>query len=67
MRMKTTAAWILVGFGLLILGLMLSMFDLSKNGKPATFLTVVGLVYFGIGFVGSLVHDWHRDKRTDAE
>ena len=48
MRMKTTAAWIFVGFGLLMLGQMLSMFDLTKNGKLATFLTMVGLSTSGL-------------------
>ena len=62
MRMKTTAAWIFVGFGLLTLGLLLSMFDFTEEGKLATFLTVAGLVYFGIEFVGGLVHDWHRTR-----
>ncbi len=66
MRMKTTAAWIFVGFGLLTLGLLLSVFDFTEDGKLGTFLIAVGLVYFGIGFIGGLVHDWHRDKRTEA-
>ena len=48
MRMKTAAAWIFVGFGLLMLGLVLCKFDLTEDGKLAKFLTVVGLVYFAL-------------------
>lgn len=66
MRMKTIAAWIFVGFGLLILARFLSMFDLTEDGKLVTFLAVVGLVYSGIGFVSGFVRDWHMDKRTQA-
>jgi len=66
MRMKTIAAWLFVGVGLLILTRFLSMFDLTEDGKLVTFLTVVGIVYFGIGFVSGFVHDWHMDKRTQA-
>ena len=66
MRMKTTAGWIFVGLGLLTLGQLLSMFGLSEDGKLAAFLFMAGLVYFGIGFVGGLVDDLHRDKRTRA-
>ena len=66
MRTKTTAAWLFVGFAVLMLGVSLFMFDLTEDGKLATFLIVVGLVYFGIRFVGGLVHRWHRDKRIRA-
>jgi len=66
MRMKTIAAWIFVGFSLLILARFLSMFDLTEDGKLVTFLIVVGLVYSGIGFVSGFVHDRHMDKRTQA-
>ena len=45
---------------------LLSMFGLTEDGKLAAFLFIAGLVYFGIGFVGGLVHDLHRDKRTKA-
>ena len=67
MRIKTTAGWIFAGFGLLMLGQFLSMFGLAEDDKVAAFLFMVGLVYFGIGFVGRLVRDLHMDRRTRAQ
>ena len=49
MRMKTTAGWIFVGLGLLMLGQLLSMFGLTEDGKLAAFLFIAGLV---------LLRDW---------
>ena len=39
---------------------------LTEDGKLAAFLFMAGLVYFGIGLLGGLVHDLHRDKRARA-
>ena len=57
MRVETTTAWIFVGFGLLMIGTLLYMFEV--NGQLARFLGVVGLLHFGIGVVLSVVYDRH--------
>jgi hypothetical protein len=35
--------------------------------KLAKFVAVIGLVYFGIGVVLTLMHDQHMTKRTRAD
>jgi uncharacterized membrane protein YiaA len=43
-----------VGFCLLIVGTWLYLFEITQGGK---FLAVMGLVYFGISVVLTLIHD----------
>ena len=52
-----------VGFCLLIIGTWLLLFGVTEGGK---FLIVIGLIYFGIGAVLSVIHDRHMIKRTRA-
>jgi uncharacterized membrane protein YiaA len=52
-----------VGFCLLIVGTWLYLFEITQGGK---FLAVMGLVYFGISVVLTLIHDRHMAKRTRA-
>jgi hypothetical protein len=37
-----------------------------QAGKLAQFVAVMGLVYFGIGVVLTIMHDRHMIKRTRA-
>jgi hypothetical protein len=39
----------LVGFGLMIIGMLLYLFEVTAGGELAQFVAVMGLVYFGIG------------------
>ena len=62
MSVETIAAWIFVGFGLLMIGTLLYMFQITEG----RFLAVLGIVYFGIGMTLILTHDRHMGKRTQA-
>jgi hypothetical protein len=62
-RVETTKAWMFVGFCLLIIGTWLFLFGVTEGGK---FLIVIGLIYFAIGAVLSVIHDRHMMKRTRA-
>ncbi|MGN6731920.1 MAG: hypothetical protein ACTHMB_08110 [Candidatus Binatia bacterium] len=64
MRTGTIAAWIFVGFGLLIIGTWLQTFGVL--GTLGIFVAALGLVYFVIGWVLSVMHGRHLDKRTRA-
>jgi len=66
MRLATITAWLFVGFGLLMIGALLYLFQITEDGKLARFLGLLGVVYFGIGVVVTLVHDRHMLKRTQA-
>jgi hypothetical protein len=67
MRIETIKAWMFVGFGLLlIIGMLLYVFEVTAGGKLAQFVAVMGLVYFGIGVVLTIMHDRHMIKRTRA-
>jgi ABC-type multidrug transport system permease subunit len=66
MRIETITAWIFIGFGLLMIGTLLYMFEITEGGKLARFLAVIGLVYFCIGVMLTLTHDRHMAKRTRA-
>jgi Kef-type K+ transport system membrane component KefB len=65
MRRETIAVWIFVGFGLLMLGTFLYVLGLAE-GAFARLLAGVGIVYFGIGIVLSVMHDRHMARRTQA-
>jgi hypothetical protein len=67
MRLTTITGWLFIGFGLLMIGALVYLFQITEDGKLARFLGVLGVVYFGIGVVVSLVHDRHMFKRTQAE
>lgn len=64
MRVETVRAWMFVGFCLLTAGTLLYMSQVA--GKLAIFLATIGLVYFIIGLLLSLVHDKHMAGRTRA-
>jgi membrane-bound ClpP family serine protease len=65
MRIETIRAWLLVGFCLLIIGMLLSMFEvIAKNW--GLILALLGFVYFCIGAALSVMHDRHMVKRTRA-
>ncbi|HLO00736.1 MAG TPA: hypothetical protein VK208_19920 [Pyrinomonadaceae bacterium] len=66
MRIEIIRTWIFVGFGLLMLGTLLYMFKVTEDGNLARFLGVVGIVYFCIGVVLSVMHESHMAKRTRA-
>ena len=67
MRIETIKGWMLVGFGLLFIGMLLYVCLKSpQTDKLAQFVTVMGLVYFGIGVVLTIMHDRHMIKRTRA-
>lgn len=66
MRLATITAWLFVGFGLLMIGALLYLFQITEDGKLARFLGLLGVVYFGIGVVLTLMHDQHMLKRTRA-
>jgi hypothetical protein len=54
------------GFCLLTLGTLLSMFEVTEGGRLGIFLALVGLVYFGVAIVVTLIHDRHMAQRTRA-
>jgi len=56
----------LVGFCLVLAGMYLYMLQITEGGKLAVFLAAMGLVYFSIGVILSLIHDQHMTKRTRA-
>jgi hypothetical protein len=62
MRIEIIFAWIFLGFGLLAIGTLFYMFQITEG----RFLAVMGIVYFGIGMMLILAHDRHMDKRTRA-
>ena len=66
MRIETIKGWMLVGFGLLIIGMLLYVFEVTADGELAQFVAVMGLVYFGIGAVLTIMHDRHTIKRKRA-
>ncbi|HEY6183678.1 MAG TPA: hypothetical protein VIW67_15635 [Terriglobales bacterium] len=57
----------LVGFCLVLAGMYLYMLQITEGGKLAVFLAAMGLVYFSIGVILSLIHDQHMTKRTRAD
>ena len=65
MRSDTVKAWIFVGFGLLMIATFLYTLRLA-DGKLASVLAAVGVAYFCIGVVSSVIHDKHMIKRTRA-
>jgi hypothetical protein len=64
MRIETLTAWMLAGFGLLSIGTLLSMLEVT--GKLGRFLVLLGLAYLGIAFVLAVVRDRHMTKRMRA-
>ena len=62
MRTGTIAAWIFVGLGLLMIGTLLYMFEVTEARNLGRVLVAVGLVYFVIGLVLLLKHDRHMAK-----
>ena len=58
-------AWILISLCLLVIAIALFALNV-RDGKLAGLLAVMGLVYFSIGAVLSVVHDRHMAKRTRA-
>ena len=66
MRIEIVRAWMLVGFCLVLAGMYLYMLQITEGGKLAVFLAAMGLVYFSIGVILSLIHDQHMTKRTRA-
>lgn len=66
MRIEIVRAWMLVGFCLVLVGMYLYMLQITEGGKLAVFLAAMGLVYFSIGVILSLIHDEHMTKRTRA-
>lgn len=65
MRIETITAWIFIGFGLLMIGTLLYTLRLA-DGKLASVVAAVGVVYFCIGVASSLIHARHMEKRTRA-
>jgi formate/nitrite transporter FocA (FNT family) len=63
MRIETIRAWIFVGFGLLLIGALIYLLQISKL---ATFVAVMGAIYFAIGMLLIVSHDQHMAKRTRA-
>jgi hypothetical protein len=49
-----------------MIGTLLYNSRVLQDGKLGIFLAVVGLVYFSIGVVLSVMHDRHMLKRTRA-
>ena len=64
MRTETVTAWMFVGFSLLTIAALLYIIGVSQL---AIFMSVLGVAYFFIGIVLSLMHDRHMAKRTRAE
>ena len=44
--------------------MLLYVFEAPQAGKLAQFGAVMGLLYFGIGVVLTIMHDGHMIKRT---
>jgi hypothetical protein len=65
MRIETAKGWMMVGFCLLTVGMLLHMTAVI-GGELTVFLATMGLVYLTIGLVLTLVHDKHMAKRTRA-
>lgn len=63
MRVETIKAWILLGLGLLAIGTLLK---LLVAGQLGIFVAVMGVVYFCIGMLLSVVRDLHMKTRTRA-
>jgi hypothetical protein len=66
MRIATIAAWVFVGFGLMLIGALLYVLQISEYGKLARFVAVMGGIYFCIGIILTLMHDRHMARRTQA-
>ena len=66
MRSETAINWILLGFGLLAIGTLLYMFEVTEDGLLARFLEIMGVVYFAIGMVLAVIHNKHMVKRMQA-
>jgi preprotein translocase subunit SecG len=66
MRTETAINWIFVGFGLLAIGMLLYMFEVTEDGLLAKFLEIIGVVYFAIGMVLAVIHNKHMLKRMRA-
>jgi hypothetical protein len=66
MRIETAAAWIFASLLMLILGISLFIFNVPEDGKLAGLLAAMGILYFGIGAVLTVMHDYHMAKRTRA-
>jgi hypothetical protein len=66
MRNETASAWILASLCLLTIGTALYVFTSPEDGKLTGFLITLGLIYFGIGAVLTVMHDRHMAKRTRA-
>ena len=64
MRVETIKAWVLVGFGLLAIGTVLNLLQFA--GHWGIFLAVMGVVYFCIGMLLSVIRDRHMNTRTRA-
>ena len=65
MRSDTVKTWIFVGFGLLMIDTLSYTLRIT-DGKLASVAAAVGVVYFCIGVVSSVIHDRHMIKRTRA-
>jgi len=65
MRSETAITWIFVGFGLLAIGSLLYIFEVTEDGLLAIFLEIIGVVYFAIGMVLAVIHNstWSSGKR----
>ena len=46
--------------------MLLYVYEVTEADKLAQFVAVMGLVYFGIGVVLTIMHDRHMIKRTQA-
>jgi len=66
MRTETAINWIFVGFGLLAIGMLLYMFEVTEEGLLAKFLEIMGVVNFAIGMVLASMHNKHMVKRMRA-
>ena len=62
MRSETAITWILVGFGLLAIGTLLYISEVTEG----LFLEIIGVVYFAIGMVLAVMHNKHMLKRMRA-
>jgi hypothetical protein len=66
MRIETATTWIFASLCLLIVGISLFIFNVPEDGKLAGVLAGMGILYFGIGAVLTVMHDYHMAKRTRA-
>jgi hypothetical protein len=64
MRPASITAWLFVGFGLVMIGALLYLFQVTED--LGRLLGVLGIAYFGIGVVLSFMHGRHMVKRTQA-